>query len=62
MVQSLLTGAAGEVAGQTSGAIGDGFAVAALMGAVLAALGIGPIVGLRKALAQPRADRRAASE
>jgi MFS family permease len=58
-VQSLLSGVAGEAAGQTSGAIGDGFAIAALVGAVLAALGIGPIIGLRKSLAQQRATRRA---
>jgi len=57
-VQRLLTGAAGRTAGQTSGSIGDGFALAALVGAVLAALGIGPIVGLRKSLAEQRAARR----
>lgn len=51
-VQSLLSGATGAAAGLTSEAIGDGFAVAALVGAVLAALGIGPIIGLRKSLAR----------
>ena len=58
-VQNLLAGAVGATAGQTSGAIGDGFALAALAGAVLAALGIGPIIGLRRSLAEPRAARRA---
>jgi MFS family permease len=57
-VQNLLTGAASDVAGQTSGAIGEGFALAALVGAIIAALGIGPIVVLRKSLARQRAERR----
>ena len=61
-VQNLLAGAVGATAGQTSGAIGDGFALAALAGAVLAALGIGPIIGLRRSLAEPRAARRAERE
>jgi MFS family permease len=58
-VQSLLSGAVDATAGQTSGAIGDGFAFAALVGAVLAALGIGPIIGLRRSLSEQRASRRA---
>ncbi len=41
-VQSLLAGTAGSAAGQTSGAIGDGFAIAALVGAAIAALGDRP--------------------
>jgi len=53
-VQSLLTGVANEVAGQAAAAIRDGFALAALVGAVIAALGIGPIVGLRKSLGARR--------
>jgi MFS family permease len=57
-VQNLLTGAASDVVGQTSGAIGEGFALAALVGAVIAALGIGPIAVLRKSLARQRAQRR----
>jgi hypothetical protein len=57
-VQNLLSGATGTTAGQTSGAIGAGFAIAALIGAVLAALGVGPIIGLRRSLAQQRASRR----
>ena len=56
-VQSMLTGSADGIAGQTSLAIGDGFALAALVGAVIAALGVGPIVGLRKSLAEKRATR-----
>jgi len=61
-VQSLLAGAGGSAAGQTSRAIGEGFAVAALVGAAIAALGIGPIVGLRKSLAQARGLRRSGTD
>jgi MFS family permease len=57
-VQSLLAGTAGSAAGQTSEAIGDGFAIAALVGAAIAALGIGPILGLRKSLNKERIARR----
>jgi MFS family permease len=49
-VQSLLSGAAGEFAGQVSGAIGEGFAVTAWVGAVVAALGLLPVWRLRKSL------------
>jgi MFS family permease len=53
-VQSLLAGVGNASAVQTSAAIGDGFAVAALVGAGVAVLGIAPIVGLRKSLARRR--------
>lgn len=57
-VQGLLAGTGGTAAGQTAAAIGDGFAVAALLGAGIAALGIGPIFGLRKSLVRQRLSRR----
>jgi MFS family permease len=57
-VQSLLAGVGGTAAGETARAVGDGFAIAALLGAAIAALGIGPIIGLRKSLREQRADRR----
>jgi MFS family permease len=50
-IQQLLTGAAGTLTEDVSGAIGEGFSVAALIGAVVAALGLGPIVKLRRSLA-----------
>lgn len=49
-VQNLLTGAAGSLAGDVSGAIGEGFGTTALVGAGVAALGLGPILRLRKTL------------
>ncbi len=57
-VQSLLAGATEGVAGRTSDAIGEGFGLAALVGGVIAALGIAPIVSLRKSLARQRAERQ----
>ncbi len=57
-VQNLLTDVAGEIAGQTSESISDGFALTALVGAVVAALGIVPILGLRRSHAERRAARR----
>ncbi len=57
-VQRLLAGTATATAGETSAAIGDGFAVAALVGAGVAALGIGPILGLRRSIAARRHVRR----
>ncbi len=57
-VQRLLAGMGGTAASETARAVGDGFAIAALLGAGIAALGIGPIVGLRKSLVQQRTARR----
>ena len=57
-VQRLLAGVGGTAASETARAVGDGFAIAALLGAGIAALGIGPIVGLRKSLVEQRAARR----
>ncbi len=59
-IQNMLTGSTAGIAGQTSAAIGDGFALAALVGAVISALGIGPIIGLRRSLANQRATRKQA--
>jgi predicted MFS family arabinose efflux permease len=58
-IQTLLSGAVGVAAGETSDAIGAGFAAAALVGAIVAALGIGPLLGLRKSLTHERIARRA---
>ena len=58
-IQTLLSGAVGVAAGETSDAIGAGFAAAALVGAIVAALGIGPLLGLRKSLTHERVARRA---
>lgn len=51
-VQHLLTGGTDAVGLSTAAAIGEGFAVAALVGALMAAAGLLPVIGLRRSLSR----------